>query len=75
MSSLLIDIDECKSYSTEAGLTRALARLGLDDYDGCRYMLVRNRLGRWTAIFLITEWSRTRGGYIAFASQHGFMSV
>lgn len=77
-----IDINTCKSYASEKNLDKALAKLGLDNYgeDGevpCRFMKVRNDLGRWTAIFLVSEYfSRNKtGGYIGFASYHGFMSV
>lgn len=78
----VLSIDDCKSYATEANLDKALERLSLDSYgcEGevpCRYMKVRNAEGRWTAIFMATEYfNRNRtGGYIGFASQHGFMSV
>jgi hypothetical protein len=76
------DLDACKSYATEANLDKALAKLGLDAYgfEGempCRYIKCRNAEGRWTAIFMVQQYlsmNRT-GGYIAFAAQHGFMSV
>lgn len=78
----VLELDHCKSYATEANLDKALAKLGLDRYGEeneipCRYMKVRNAEGRWTAIFLVTEYfSRNQtGGYVGFASQHGFMSV
>lgn len=70
-----IDLENCKSYATEANLVKGLERLGLNDYDNCRYIVARTGEGKWTAIFMVTEWARTRGGYIAFAAQHGFMSV
>lgn len=69
-----IDISVAKSYASEANLDKALARTGLDSV-GCRYMKVRNAEGRWTAIFLVSEYARHNGGYIGFAAQHGFMSV
>lgn len=70
-----MNLDSCKGYKTEANLKRALARLGLDDYDGCRYIICRKADGGWTAVFLVGEWIRDRGGYAGFASQHGFVSV
>ena len=79
----LIDINLCASYATEANLDRALARLGLDDYKqephemACRYIKCRNDKGRWTAIFLASQYFTVNktGGYVCFASQHGFMSI
>jgi hypothetical protein len=78
-----LSIEDCKSYATEANLDKALNRLGLDSYRDdeqhvpCRFMKVRNGAGRWTAIFMATEYfSRNKtGGYVCFASQHGFMSI
>ena len=78
-----ISLDDAKSYATEANLRKALSKLGLDSYASsskygehvCRYMVVRNKEGRWTAIFLATEHLSLCGGYVAFAAQHGFMSV
>ncbi len=70
-----INLENCKGYATEENLVKGLARLGLDDYDNCRYIVARTPGGRWTAIFMVTEWARHNGGYIAFAAQHGFMSV
>lgn len=79
----VITLENCKSYATEANLEKALERLHLDDYRDsdaqipCRYIVARTPEGRWTAIFLVTEFFRNNetGGYVAFASQHGFMSV
>lgn len=68
-----ITIENAKSYSTEANLDKALARLHLTDV--CRYVVCRTPDGRWTAVFLVTEWAAKEGGYVGFASQHGFMSV
>ncbi len=70
-----ITLETAKGYASEANLTKALARLGLDDYEGCRYVVARKPDGTWTAIFLVTEWANRKGGYIAFAAQHGFISV
>lgn len=41
-------IDTAKSYATEANLLAALEKLGLDKL---RPLIVRNREGRWTAVF------------------------
>jgi hypothetical protein len=80
--SHVITLENCKSYASEDTLDKALARLGLDNYsDGnripCRYIKCRNAEGRWTAIFLVTEFFRANntGGYVGFASDYGFMSV
>jgi len=78
-----ITTDYVKTYATEKNLRAALAKLGLDNYTQeanqipCRYMIFRTPEGRWSAIFFVQEFfSRNRtGGYVGFASQHGFMSV
>jgi len=76
-----IDINNSKSYATEANLDKALTKLGLDNFRGfdggspCRYLKVRNKEGRWTAIFCVTEFANIEGGYLGFAATHGFMSV
>jgi hypothetical protein len=69
-----ITLENAKGYATEANLTRALERTGLSDY-GCRYIISRKPDGTWTAIFLVMEFLRDHGGYVCFASEHGFMSV
>lgn len=77
----IINIDECRSYASEANLDKALNKMGLDNWQEshqgrpCRYIKVRNSEGRWTAIFMASEHCNAYGGYVAFASQHGFMSV
>lgn len=70
----IISLDDCKGYASEANLKRALARTELDSI-GCRYIICRKPDGQWTAIFLVSEYLRDRGGYVGFASQHGFMSI
>ena len=67
-----IKLDKCKSYSSEKNLLSAIERYGLTDI---RHIVCQNGSGRWTAVFLITEWLRENGGYAGHASQHGFMSV
>lgn len=69
-----INLNEVKSYATEANLRKALSKLNLDTY-GARYMITRTPEGRWTAIFLVAEYLNQHGGYVGFASQYGFMSV
>lgn len=79
----IITLDDCKSYATVANLEKALERLHLDDYresdtqTPCRYIVAKTADDRWTAIFLVTEYfNRNKtGGYVGFASQHGFMSI
>ena len=82
MTTNMISIDDCKSYASEDNLHKALKRLGLDAYgcEGevpCRYIVCRTAAGRWTAVFLVSEHFAVNktGGYIGFASEHGFMSV
>lgn len=83
MASNKITLENCKSYATEANLEAALRRLGLDNYtedDGgipCRYIVARTPDGRWTAIFLASQFFRANktGGYVGFASEHHFMTV
>lgn len=76
-----ITLDNVKSYATEANLDKALAKLGLDDYSmngcSCKYFKVCTADGRWTAIFMVSGFFSLAncGGYIGFASQHGFVSV
>ena len=69
-----ITLENAKGYKTEANLTRALERLGLADHEA-RRIIARKPDGTWTAIFMATEWLNKNGGYVFFASQHGFMSV
>ncbi|AAT69520.1 gp44 [Alphaproteobacteria phage PhiJL001] len=80
--SHVITLENSKSYATEANLDKALVKLGLAEYTGgekfaCRYIKCQNGEGRWTAIFLISEYFNRNetGGYVGIASQHGFMSV
>ena len=67
-----ITLDNCKAYATQANLSKALAKLGLDHYD---YVECRTAEGKWTAIF---SFNRARHGqgecYVAFAAVHGFMT-
>jgi hypothetical protein len=45
---MVTDIDTARSYATEARLNRALTKIGLAE---ARPIIVRNRAGRWTAVF------------------------
>jgi hypothetical protein len=69
-----ISLQDCKGYSSEANLHRALKRLHLDEHP-CRRIICRKPDGNWTAIFMVSEYLNQHGGYVGFASQHGFMSV
>ena len=78
----VITLENCRSYATEANLDKALAKSGLDNVTmgcdiPCRLIKCRNAEGRWTAVFLVSEFfNRNKtGGYVGFASEHGFMSV
>jgi hypothetical protein len=62
------NIDTAKSYATEANLLKALEKHGLAE---ARYMVVRNRAGRFTAIFSLSQ-NGFDGGYVGIYSQHGF---
>ena len=78
----VITLENCRSYATEANLMKGLEKMGLDSYgfEGempCRFVVAKNAENRWTAIFLVSEYfNRNKtGGYVGFASQHGFMTV
>lgn len=43
-----MNIDNSKSYSSETNLHKALSKIG---YQPEEYLTVRNREGRWTAVF------------------------
>ena len=82
MATHVLRLDNCKSYATETNLHLALSRLGLAKYgyEGeipCRYIVANTPDGRWTAVFLVSEYLRANntGGYVGFASQHGFLST
>ena len=65
---MTFSIDTCRSYATEAALMKGLERLGLTGY---RPLVVRNREGRWTAVFGVSSFS----GYLALAASKGFMTI
>lgn len=64
----IANIDTAKSFATEANLERALARLGLS---ANWHVVVRNRAGRWTAIFPVSQCN----GYLGQFAQHGFKTI
>lgn len=79
-----ISLETAKGYKTEKNLRKRLADLGLDNWTStngkgyemkCRYIVCLKPDGTWTAIFLVSEFMNQCGGYVGFASQHGFMSV
>ena len=77
-----ITLDECRSYATRENMIKGVAKFGLDNFAApgeipMRYIETRNADGRWTAVFLVSEYfNRNKtGGYIGIASQHGFMSI
>lgn len=48
----IIDIDNARSYANEENLNGALTKLGLGEIER---ITVRNRTGRWTAIFTVSR--------------------
>jgi hypothetical protein len=64
----LLDIDNSRSYKSEQLLMVALRNYGLDT---CRPLIVRNRAGRYTAVFGV---SFLRGNVTA-AARCGFMTI
>lgn len=82
MNNHIISIEDCRDYASEANLDKGLKKLGLDEFYGgeeypLRYMKVRNSEGRWTAVFLVSEYFNINktGGYIGFVADKGFMSI
>ena len=80
----VIDINESRSYTSEANLDKALKRYGLFNYSDIapngseitlRYLKCRNAEGRWTAVFCVTKFINAVGGYAGIASQYGFTSI
>lgn len=70
MARAFFDIDNNKSYASEANLMKALEKLGLDK---CKPIVVRNRAGRWTAVFGLHN--SNFGGNVTFAARHGFLTI
>jgi hypothetical protein len=64
-----LNIDNAKSYATEANLMKALEKLGFAAH---RHLVVCNRAGRYTAIF---PFSNIKGGYVALYASQGFVTL
>lgn len=63
------DIDTAKSYATEDNLMKALRKIGLDELNP---IVVRNRAGRWTAIF---GYHLSQHQNAASIAHHGFKVI
>lgn len=63
------NIDNCKSYATEANLIKALTALNIVND---RHLVVCNRAGRFTAIFPA---SNIKNGDMALYAREGFMTI
>lgn len=61
-SQIAVEWKYIRSYGTEANLMRELNKRGYDEVGMPRYVVTRTPDGRWTAIFLVTEWLRKNGG-------------
>jgi hypothetical protein len=71
--SHIIDLDNAKGYASEANLRKALVRNGLADWELAQTIIIaRKANGQFTAIFVL---DRSKGGYIAAASELGFYTV
>ena len=68
----LFDIDNSKSYATEANLIAALERLGLSEL---RPVIVCNRAGRFTAVFGLHLSGLAANGDVMRAARHGFKTI
>lgn len=64
-----MNIDNAKSYATEKNLVKALETLGFITH---RHIVVRNRAGRYTAIFPASNYMN---GYIGMYAEAGFMTI
>lgn len=67
----IANIDNMKSYKTEANLMAALDKLGFNTNQH-RFFVVCNRAGRFTAVF---QFDSSKGGYVGLYAQHGFLTV
>ena len=67
----LLEHGGTKSYATEEGLTKALAKLGFTGPEH-RYLMLKTLDGRYTAVFAQSNFKN--GGYIGLYSQHGFIT-
>ena len=65
----MLNIDDCKSFSTEVHLRRALEKLGFANHF---QLVVCNRKGRFTAVFPA---SNCTDGDMTRYARHGFMTL
>lgn len=70
-----ITLHACKAYATEANLRKAISKHGLDSVEDLQFIVSLTPAGKWTAIFLVTNYLNKHGGYAGIAGQHGFMSI
>lgn len=69
----MMSIDGCRSYATEANLMKALEKLG---FAGDKPLVVKNREGRFTAVFgCDLSGLKEHGGYIGVYASAGFMTI
>ena len=68
----MMNIDNSKSYATEENLMKALAKIGADKL---RPLVVRNREGRFTAVFGFHLSGLAETGNLCGLAQHGFMTI
>jgi hypothetical protein len=68
-----MNIDNAKSYATEENLMKALTKLGFAED---RPLIVRNREGRYTAVFgFHLSGLGLNGGYLAKYASQGFLTI
>jgi hypothetical protein len=67
-----MNIDTAKSYATEENLMKALKKVGLDEMNP---LVVRNRQGRYTAVFGLHLSGLASNGNVTFAARHGFCTI
>ncbi|HXQ36084.1 MAG TPA: hypothetical protein VN843_18865 [Anaerolineales bacterium] len=68
----ICNIDNAKSYASEETLMKALQKHGLDKM---RPIIVRNREGRFTAIFGLHLSGMAQTGNVTFAAYLGFKTI
>lgn len=68
-----LSIDNAKSFASEANLIKALTKLS---FINDRPLIVRNREGRWTAVFgFDNSGLKKQGGYVGVYADAGFMTI
>ena len=65
------NIDNAKSYKTEANLMKALEKIGITEAED-NFLVVCNREGRFTAVFSQHSPRLNKGGYIGVYADFGF---